>query len=203
MFPIRVLLTLSTILVSSLFASAAPMPAVHANEVHAGTVFRAHPVNFEPGHPDNSRHGGGTAHPVIAVGPANQHGFVPVVSVSHDHPPHMQSNLHNAQAYDHRFQPDSHIAVGNPVHVHIDDLHRVGHNSHLPQQLHPQMAHHLVSSVYGHHYANQVVPHAAHAAQQLNHEHQETSHAQGQHAWNIYQGAHDAASAARRGHGGH
>jgi len=202
MYPIRVLFTLAGVLAGSLLVAAAPLEsrAVHGHDVHVGSVFRASPVHFTPEHPGNSVHTGSERHPVVAVGHPNSHGYVPVVSVSHNHPDHMTDNVHGAHHYDRhtekKFQPGSGIAVGNPVHVHKDDLHYVGHNSHLPQQLHHNDAHSLAAATYGHHYANSVVPHVAETAHYINQEHQAVSHAQGQHAHAMYSSAHHAAQQA-------
>ncbi|PPR07782.1 hypothetical protein CVT26_014967 [Gymnopilus dilepis] len=210
----RLLSTLSIVIAGALSVSAAPVDlysrAVQDHQIHTGAVFRADPVNFEPQHPGNSAHGGGTRHPVVALGPADHHGYVPVVSVSHNHPEHMSHNVQPASHYDHhtakKFQHGSGMAIGNPVHVHKDDLHAVGHNSHLPQSLHHHDAEALAHDVYKHHYSHAVVPEiAGHAAAfHAHHEqqHRDTTHAQGHNAWNIYRGAHAAASAAR-GRGGH
>jgi len=205
MYSARAIFTLAGVLAGALLVAAVPLDsrAVHGEDVHHGSVFRASPVHFEPQHPGNSVHSGSERHPVIAVGHPDRHGYVPVVSVSHNHPDHMSDNIHGAHHYDQhtnkKFQAGSGIAVGNPVHVHKDDLHYVGPNSHLPQQLHRNDAHNLVAATYGHHYANSVVPHVAETAQHLNQQHQETTHAQGQNAYNIYRGAHEAASHARHG----
>jgi len=161
----------------------------------------------------------------VALGPADHHGYVPVVSVSHNHPEHMSHNVQPASHYDHhtakKFQHGSGMAIGNPVHVHKDDLHAVGHNSHLPQSLHHHDAEALAHDVceyldralssYNlhtdsycldkHHYSHAVVPgipgHAAAFHAHHEQQHRDTTHAQGRNAWNIYRGAHAAASAAR------
>ncbi len=81
-------------------------------------------------------------HPVVALSHPDANGWVPVAAVSHNHPAHM-GNTENAQRFDTHthhegrggFESGSTIATERPVHVHVDDLHHVNHESGLPTHL--------------------------------------------------------------------
>ncbi|KAF8901170.1 hypothetical protein CPB84DRAFT_1777939 [Gymnopilus junonius] len=155
MVSLRLGFVTAAVLASSLLVSAIPVPsnpytgspAPYA--VEEGSVYRALPSHFEPHHPDNDRDGGAVLHPVVAIGRTSPGGRVPAVAMSHQHPPHMSSDLRPASDYhvhtDHhghgRFEDGSMAAVGHPVHVHHEDL-RLPTNR-LPLRLHPEDARRL------------------------------------------------------------
>ena len=91
---------------------------------------------------------------MVALSHPDAHGYVPVVAVSHNHPAHMgptegahHFDQHTRHAGGDGFGHGSRIATARPVHVHVDDLHHVSHDSTLPDYLHRQDTHNLKSAV--------------------------------------------------------
>ncbi|PPQ75269.1 hypothetical protein CVT26_014783 [Gymnopilus dilepis] len=158
MYSIRTLCVAAAVLLSSVVVNAAPMPmpAVSAHHVKPGGVFMAKPVHFDPPLPGHSTTSGARNHPVIALDHPNKHGMVPVAVVSHNHPSHMQQEVHDAHHYDRHtkhagtgsFDHGSQIAVGHVTHVHHEDLHMVSPDSNLPHQLHHTDLGHLHNAVH-------------------------------------------------------
>lgn len=134
------MISVATVFLGSLAVNA----AVNINHARPGAVFMAQPLHFYPPVPGHSTHSGTIPHPVIAIGHANHEGWVPVAQVSHNPPPHM-GLTHSMHYYDRHTQHElgfggfthgSHVAVGHPTEVHIDNLNHVTQNSGLPHRLH-------------------------------------------------------------------
>ncbi|KJA15470.1 hypothetical protein HYPSUDRAFT_48404 [Hypholoma sublateritium FD-334 SS-4] len=166
MYPIRII-SLAVVLLGSIMVKAAP--AVRAHHVEPGNVYVAKPAHYEPQHPGDTGPSGHRNHPVVALSHPDAHGMVPVVAISHNHPAHM-GHTENAQHFDEHthhagggsFDHGSRAATARPVHVHVDDLHHVSHDSNLPDFLHRQDTHNLKAAVYhatGEHFDNP--PHRA------------------------------------------
>lgn len=73
--------------------------AVNVNHARPGAVFTAMPMHFVPHVDGHTARTGTIPHPVIAIGHADQDGFVPVAAVSHNPPPHM-GVTHGMHHYD-------------------------------------------------------------------------------------------------------
>ncbi|PPQ76261.1 hypothetical protein CVT26_009850 [Gymnopilus dilepis] len=174
MVSLRLGFVTAAVLASSLLVSAVPVPTwpphngPAAHRVEEGDVYRANPANFQPPHPGHTAHGGGTMHPVVAIGRTSPGGHVPAVAMSHNHPPHMQDDVRPASDYDRytrhhgngEFQHGTEAAIGNPIHVHHTDLHPP--NANLPHQLHHEDTRRLVEDTYhssGYHSTNPHHPH--------------------------------------------
>ena len=89
-----------------------------------------------------SHQGQGVAHPVVSASNADGD-YAHVVATTSHHPyfpANMRGNVvpasHYTQDTTKQFTPHTHMAVGNPVHVHVGDLRRVGENAQIPHQLH-------------------------------------------------------------------
>ncbi len=79
---------------------------------------------------------------VVALSHPDATEWVPVVTVSHNHPEHMGAtkNAHLFDSYTREqgrggFESGSRIATARPVHVHVDDLHHVSDAGDLPTYL--------------------------------------------------------------------
>ncbi|KJA14149.1 hypothetical protein HYPSUDRAFT_220624 [Hypholoma sublateritium FD-334 SS-4] len=140
---------------AALLGSLAVNAAVNINHARPGAVFMAQPLHFDPPVAGHSTHSGTIPHPVIAIGHADHEGWVPVAQVSHNPPAHM-GETHGMHHYDEHthaaglgsFSHGSRVAVGQPTHVHIDNLNHVTQHSGLPHRLHETDTANLQHAVY-------------------------------------------------------